>query len=224
MKEEKSPAATKNSKKNPESDKNEEVDVSFDEIVPASIPDEWKGKPEAEISLLLELQQLKKKMECSEKEWFDKYARLQAEFENFRRRSLKEKDEYIKYASSQIILKLLTTLDNFEVMLKNLEPKLKSNDFKGIQMIYKELYGMLEKEGLTPIKAKGEKFNPFVHEILTVDNTDSCPEDTITEEFQKGYKFKDQVLRTSKVKIAKCKKPEPGKVESNPEEEEHKTD
>jgi molecular chaperone GrpE len=241
MKEEKSPATKNLNKKGPNSDETEEVDVSFDDNVPmnngsssktlnakegepASIPEEWKGKSEAEISLLLELQQLKKKLETSEKEWFDKYARLQAEFENFRRRSLKEKDDYIKYASSQLILKLLNTLDNFEIMLKNLERKLPTNEFKGLQMIYKELYCVLEKEGLTQIKAKGEKFDPFVHEILTMDYTNSCPEDTILEEFQKGYKLKDQVLRTSKVKIAKSKKKEPEKIDSNPKEEEHKTD
>jgi molecular chaperone GrpE len=109
-------------------------------------------------------------------------------------------------------------------MLKNLESKLQPNEFKGIQMIYKELYCMLEKEGLTQIKARGEKFDPFVHEILTMECTNSCPEDTIIEEFQKGYKLKDQVLRTSKVKVAKSKKKEPEKIESNPKEEEHKTD
>ena len=241
MKEEKSPATKNLNKNGPDSDECEEVDVSIDDNIPmnnssssktlnakegepASIPEEWKGKPEAEISLLLELHALKKKMENSEKEWFEKYARLQAEFENWRRRSLKEKDDYIKYASSQLIGKLLNSLDNFEIMLKNLERKLPTNEFKGIQMIYKELYGVLEKEGLIPIKAKGEKFDPFVHDILTMDYTNSCPEDTIIEEFQKGYKLKDQVLRTSKVKIAKSKKKEPEIIESNLQEEEHKTD
>ena len=241
MKEKKSPAPKIEKENEIEPEIIEEVDVSLDDdmienagtvskkgngekIEPASIPEEWKDKSEAEISLLREIQDLKKKITHSEKEWLDKYARLQAEFENFQRRNLKEKDEYIKYASSQLISKLLNTLDNFEFMLKNLEPKLQENEFKGLQMIFKELGGVLEKEGLTPIKAKGEKFDPFIHEILAIEYTNEYPEDIILEELQKGYKMKDRVLRTSKVKIAKPLKEESERIKSEPDEEESQTD
>ena len=81
-------------------------------------------------------------------------------------------------------------------------------------MIFKELYGVFEKEGLTPIKAKGEKFDPFLHEILTIEYTDEYPEDTIIEVFQRGYRIKDRCLRPSKVKISKSKKVEEKKTDS----------
>ncbi len=168
-----------------------------------TIPEEWKEKSEEEISLLFEIQDLKNKNQTLEKKSFDKYARLQAEFDNFRKRTNKERNNYINYASSQVILKLLPILDSADSMLKNLEPKLDPNEFKGIQMFIKELFGVLEKEGLTPIVAKGKKFDPFVHEIITLEFTDDYPEETILEVFQRGYRFKDRVLRPSKIKISK---------------------
>ncbi|NVM52573.1 MAG: nucleotide exchange factor GrpE [Candidatus Helarchaeota archaeon] len=234
MKEEKSPNVTEKNEINTKSTEVEEVDVGFDDDevelvvsdlddtseneVERSIPEEWKGKSEKEIALLFEIQDLKNKLETSEKEWFEKYARLQAEFDNFRKRSLKEKDDYIKFASSQLILKLLPILDSAELMLKNLEQELEPNEFKGIQMLFQELFGVLEKEGLTPIKAKGEKFDPFVHEILTIEYTDEYPEETIIEVFQRGYRFQDRILRPSKVKISKIKKEEEKKLDSEREE------
>ncbi|MHA1649190.1 MAG: nucleotide exchange factor GrpE [Candidatus Helarchaeota archaeon] len=178
------------------------------------IPEEWKGKPESEIVLLREIQDLKAQLEEKETKWFDKYARLQAEFENFRRRSLKERDDNIKYANSQLISKLLPILDSADLMLKNLEQKLDPNEFQGIQMLINELKGVLAKEGLTPIKAEGEQFDPFIHEILAVEYTNDVPEDTIVEVFQKGYRFKDRVLRPSKVKISKMKQEEVKESES----------
>lgn len=230
MKEEKSPEVEEKNENPSDPTKFEEVDVSLDEDdielvldetseeeTELPIPEEWIGKPEEEIALLRENQELKKKLDESKKDWFDKYARLQAEFENFRKRSLKEKENYINYASAQVISKLLTALDNFEIMLSNIEENLEPTELQGIQMIFKELYGVFEKEGMTPIKAKGEKFDPFVHEILTIEYTDEYPEETILEEFQKGYKLKDRVLRPSKVKIAKQKKGEE-KTEEEPSE------
>ncbi len=234
MKEEKSSKVTHENENPSESTKFEEVDVSLDEDdveliideeeIEAPIPKEWMGKSDQEIALLREIQDLKKKLEDSEKKWVDKHARLQAEFDNFQKRSLKEKENYINYASAQIISKLLTTLDSFEIMLKNLEKKLEPKEFQGIQMIFKELYGVFEKEGMTPIQAKGKEFDPFVHEILTVEYTDETPEDTILEEFQKGYKLKDRVLRPSKVKVAKQKKVEEKKKEDITEIKEEKED
>ncbi len=172
------------------------------------IPEEWKGKPESEIILLREIRDLKNKLNEMERIWFDKYARLQAEFENYQRRSCKDRDNYVKYASSELISKLLPTLDSIEIMLKSLEKRLDSKEFQGIQMIFKELFGVFEKEGLTPIKAQGCPFDPFMNEILMIEYTDKYPEDTVIEEIQKGYKLKDRVLRPSKVKIAKPKKEE----------------
>lgn len=188
---------------------NSDITETEAEMIP-SIPKEWEGKSDAEIALLFEIRDLKAKLDATQKEWFEKYARLQAEFENFRKRSLKERDTYNIYASSQLISQLLPILDSADMMLKNLEPKLDFKEFQGIQMFIKQLYGVLEKEGLTQIKAEGEQFDPFVHEILSVEYTDEHPDEKILEVIQKGYRFKDRVLRSSKVKIAKpIPKPEP---------------
>lgn len=220
MKDNNSDKPLNSEKKSEESPNFEEVDVGEDddseiileviedeneaEVEPA-IPEEWKGKPDSEITLLREIQKLKTELDETKKNWFDKYARLQAEFENSQRRNLKEKQNFIQYASAELISKLLPIIDSFEIMLKSLEQKMEPNEFKGIKMIFTELMKVFEKEGLTPIKAKGEIFDPYVHEILTCDYTDEIPEDQITEEFQKGYKVKDRVIRPSKVKIAKPK-------------------
>ncbi|MFX1294206.1 MAG: nucleotide exchange factor GrpE [Promethearchaeota archaeon] len=230
MAEEKS---NKQEKKN-KSNELEEVDVSFDEEdfnlesdtldeiskeeIKPPIPEEWKGKFESEIALLQEIQELKQKLENSEKTWFDKYARLQAEFDNFQKRSLKEKVNYINYANSELISKLLPILDSSEIMLNNLEKKLEPNEFQGIQMVFNELFEVFKKEGLTPIKAIGEKFDPFIHEILNIEYTDEYPEETIIEEFQKGYKLKDRIIRPSKVKIIKLKQVIKEKTDSEKEE------
>ena len=237
MKDEKSAKITNSTEKTTDTSEYMEVDVGFDDDAEAEpkvleeisapekeppIPPEWAGKSEEEIALLRRIQELEKKLEVTEKESFDKYARLQAEFDNFRKRSVKEKEGIINYASADIISKLLTSLDNFEIMLTNLEKTLEPKEFQGIKMIFQDLYGVLEKAGLTPIKAKGELFDPFVHEILTMEFTDEYPEETIIEVFQKGYKLKDRVIRPSKVKIAKPKRGEEKTKSSDTTEETHK--
>jgi molecular chaperone GrpE len=94
---------------------------------------------------------------------------------------------------------MLPVLDSFEIALKNTTDKEKF--IEGIKIIYAQLYSVLEAEGLKPIKATGEKFDPYKHEVLMKQESDK-PEGTILEEFQKGYTMNDKVLRHSKVKIS----------------------
>jgi len=129
----------------------------------------------------------------------DTLKRLQAEFENFKKRIDKEKLEFVKYAHSDLIAGILPVLDSFEMALKNTNDKEKFAE--GIKMIYAQFYSMLESEGLKPIKAIGEKFDPYKHEVLLKEESDK-PEGTILEEFQKGYMLNDKVIRHSKVKIS----------------------
>ena len=208
----------KKTESNATSPEDDIVDVSFDEDdsteleestetsdkeIEPPIPKEWKGKPESEITLLREIQDLRNQLQTKENLWFDKYARLQAEFDNFRKRSIKEQENFRNYASAELIAKILPVLDGSDNMLKSLAQKLESEDCKGIEMFLRQLMGVLQKEGLTPITAEGAKFDPFVHEVLTTKQTDDCPEDTVVAVFQKGYRFKDRVLRPSKVVISK---------------------
>jgi molecular chaperone GrpE len=119
--------------------------------------------------------------------------RLQAEFDNFRKRTEKEKYELLKNANEDLIVKLLGVLDNFELALEHVEDK-------GIKMIYSELYSILEKEGLNIIKTEGD-FDPKIHEAIIQE--EGKENEKIVEELQKGYILNDKVIRPSKVKITK---------------------
>lgn len=129
----------------------------------------------------------------------DTLKRLAAEFENFKKRSEKEKTEFVKYAHADIVANILPVLDSFELAFKNTNNTEKL--IEGIKMIYAQFYSILEAEGLKPIKAAGEKFDPYRHEVLMKEESDK-PDDTILEEFQKGYMLNDRVVRHSKVKIS----------------------
>src|SRR3990167_4513977 len=157
-------------------------------------------KPDARKSA--ESEDFKKRLEEKNKqidELTDTLKRLQAEFENYKKWNTKEKSEFIKYAHADIIAQMLPVLDSFEIALKNTSDKEKF--VEGIKIIYAQLHSMLEAEGLKQIKAVGEKFDPYKHEVLMKQESDK-PEDTILEEFQKGYMLNDKVLRFSKVKIS----------------------
>ena len=129
----------------------------------------------------------------------DTLKRSQADFENYKKRVDRERIEFMKYAHADVIEKILPVLDSFEIALKNATDKEKF--VEGIKMIYAQFYSVLEAEGLRPIKATGERFDPYKHEVLMKEESDKA-EDTILEEFQKGYMLNDRVIRHSKVKIS----------------------
>lgn len=152
-------------------------------------------KSEEKEDLTKQLEEKSKKLE----ELTDTLKRLQAEFENYKKRIDREKTEFVKYAHADVIANMLPLLDSFELALKNTTDKEKL--VEGIKMIYAQFYSILETEGLKPIKAVGEKFDPYKHEVLMKEESDK-PEETILEEFQKGYTLNDRVIRHSKVKIS----------------------
>jgi len=131
--------------------------------------------------------------ETPEKILTNQLQRLQAEFENFRRRTEKEKSQIRTNANESIISELLPILDNFELSLKH-------NEDKGVILIYDELSKVLEKQGLKKIEAKGI-FDPKFHEVLI--QVEGKKDGEILEELQKGYLLNDRLLRASKVKITK---------------------
>jgi len=129
----------------------------------------------------------------------DTLKRLQAEFENYKKRTEKEQVEFVKYAHAEVIASMLPVLDSFEIALKNTIDKEKF--VEGMKIVYAQLHSLLEAEGLSPIKSVGENFDPYKHEVLMKEESDK-PEGTILEEFQKGYMLNDKVLRFSKVKVS----------------------
>ena len=129
----------------------------------------------------------------------DTLKRLQAEFENFKKRCEKDRIEFAKYAQAGIINDILPVVDSFELALKHSGEKEKF--VEGTKMIFAQLYSILESAGVKPIKSAGEKFDPYRHEVLIKEASDK-PEGTVLEEFQKGYMLNEKVLRFSKVKIS----------------------
>ena len=139
-------------------------------------------------------------------ELWDRHLRLQADFDNYRKRSFKERVELIKYANEGLIMELLSILDNFALGVKAAEQK---HDFallhQGVDMISKQLHALLEAKGLKRIKALGEKFDPHLHEPLDVVEGDDSEEDVVCEEMQPGYLLNDRIIRPAKVKVKKGK-------------------
>lgn len=132
--------------------------------------------------------------ESKEKEHIEKLQRLQAEFENFRKRAEKERQDNMINANSNLVFQLLKVLDNFELALKH-------NNDKGVILIYEELNKILEKQGLEVINTKGA-FNPKIHEAVI--KVEGEKEGVILEEIQRGYMLNHKLLRASKVKIGKA--------------------
>ncbi len=133
----------------------------------------------------------------------DKYARLFAEFDNFRKRSEKEKTQRYDFGVKDIVEKILPAIDNFERGLAAV-PEDKSEDsfVVGMNMTYKLLLKALEDAGVKPIEAVGQTFNPEYHNAVMHVDDPEVGENIIVEEFQKGYTYKDHVVRYSMVKVA----------------------
>lgn len=135
-------------------------------------------------------------------EYYIQLQRLMAEFDNFRKRTQKEKEETAKYASERVILSLLPVLDNFERAIASTR---KNNDFEalsqGVEMIERMFLKVLEDEGLKIIETVGKEFDPYLHDALLREESDQ-PENIILEELQKGYYLKDKVIRPSRVKVS----------------------
>ncbi|EHQ91722.1 nucleotide exchange factor GrpE [Desulfosporosinus youngiae] len=136
-------------------------------------------------------------------EHYNHALRLQAEFDNYRKRTQKEKAEIIKHASERLVAELLPVLDNFERAASSAQSNPDINAFaQGVDMIFRQLQTVLNKEGLTAIEALGQPFDPNLHDAVLRVESDEHPENTVVEELQKGYYLKEKVLRPSMVKVS----------------------
>jgi len=167
---------------------------------------ECDKKGEEKIISLKEEEYLKLKEEAEKsKEYWDRLLRLQADFDNTRKRLEKDKQEFVKFANEGIISELLNILDDLErsVELSQSKHQDLSAFLKGVEMILAHLYQMLKEYGVKPIEAEGKLFDPHCHEaLMQVENKD-VEEHTVIEELQKGYLLNDRVIRTAKVKVSK---------------------
>jgi molecular chaperone GrpE len=132
----------------------------------------------------------------------DRLARLQAEFENARKRAVREQQDYREYAVSDTVKSLLPILDSFERALQVSGNN--GNDLRsGVELIYKQLQDALVKLGLRQIPAKGEPFDPHLHEAIEMVDTDEVEDHHVLDELQRGYKLKERLLRPAMVRVAR---------------------
>ena len=132
----------------------------------------------------------------------DRLLRNMAEFENFRNRSEKEKSLMFEIGAKSVVEKILPVVDNFERGLGAVAEEEKENAFvKGMESVYKQFSTVLEEIGVVPIEAVGKEFDPNLHNAVMHDEDDSMEANIISEEFQKGYMYKDSVVRHSMVKV-----------------------
>src|SRR4030043_1546521 len=133
----------------------------------------------------------------------DKYLRLYAEFENYKKRVNKDKEELVKYGNESLLYEIVPVIDNLDMALKHASDNVSAGVVQGVEITLKELQKTLEKFGLSPIEAYGKPFDPLVHHAMTRVERDDVDENTVVEEFRKGYMLRDKVLRPSLVAVSK---------------------
>jgi len=129
--------------------------------------------------------------------------RSQADFENYKKRAAREKEEAIKYANSALLEKLIGIVDNFELGLEAARGEGKGSPvFSGMSMVLKQLMDFLADQGLQPIDATGQKFDPNLHEAIAHEPTAEVPEGVVIRQTRRGYRMKDRLLRPSSVVVS----------------------
>lgn len=164
----------------------DEVNENNEDVVEATLVDEpEQASPENDESTKLR----------------DTIARLQADFQNYRNRTEKEKSAIYKTANESLILKLLPVMDNLERAIAS--EKEHDAFYEGVKLIHQDMMKVLENEGLTKIESDGELFDPNLHHAVFMEESDSVESEHIIETFQVGYKLKDKIIRPAMVKVAK---------------------
>ncbi len=154
------------------------------------------AKP-AEVSAASQTEKLKAERDAL----LDRLARLQAEFDNARKRAVREQQEFREFAGADVIKNFLPILDSFERALKAGGD---STDFRdGVELIYRQFQDALQKIGVQPILAMGQPFDPRVHEAVEMVDTTEVPDHHVFDELQRGYKYKERLLRPAMVRVAR---------------------
>ena len=160
---------------------------------------------------LKEMEARFKAKEEEAKETYDRLLRVSADFENYKKRSSREMEEFRKYANQSLLKEMLSVVDNLELAINS------SNDGKnpdktlidGLNLTLNEILRVFEKFNVTPIEAQGKAFDPAYHEAVMREETDDYPENSVISEFQKGYLIHDRLLRPAMVVVAVPKKTTP---------------
>ena len=169
-----------------------------EEAEEAAEPDEPRQNPVAQLQAQIDT------LTAERASLYDKLIRRQAEFENYRKRVERERGELYQHGRDDVLLQFLPVVDNFERALSSLETS--EGDAEalrhGVELIHKQFKDALSKFGLEAVEAVGQTFDPHVHEAVTTEATDKHKENTVIQEFQRGYRIGDRLLRPAKVKVA----------------------
>ena len=183
-----------------------EEEVVQEEMTETTVEQETEAAEETgeeTVEETVELTETEQKLTAELEELNQRFLRVAADFENFKRRTQVEKEDLAKYSTAKLIGGLLPVLDNFELALKNPgESADAQNLHKGVEMIYRQLMQALEQEGMKKIEAVGQPFDPNLHEAIMQVADDTVAEDTVVEELRAGYMVKDRVIRASMVKVS----------------------
>ncbi len=149
--------------------------------------------------------ELKERAAKADEHW-DRLLRTTADFENFKKRAAREKQDAIKFANESLLQKLIPVLDHFDMALaaaQNAQADGAQSLHAGINMIYQQLKTLLVETGLEEVDAAGQRFDPNLHEAVSQKETAEVPEGQVVEQLRKGYKFRDRLLRPASVIVAK---------------------
>ena len=151
----------------------------------------------------LEAELAKSREQCAA--YLDRAARIQAEFDNYRKRNARQQEEYRDYALADALKTLLPILDSLDRALKTNAASL--DEYRsGIELIDKQFHDALARLGVQPVEAEGESFDPNLHQAVQMVDTDETPDNTVIDELQRGYKLKDRLLRPAMVRVARNSK------------------
>ena len=180
-----------------------EVNLDLDRELPAAEDEETgpisiTGKA-ADESAVSETEKLRAERDAL----LDRLARLQAEFDNARKRAVREQQDFREFAAADVIKNFLPIFDSFERALKAGGDS-NSNDFRnGIELIYRQFQDALQKIGVQPIVSVGQAFDPRVHEAVEMVDTSEVPDHHVLDELQRGYRYKERLLRPAMVRVAR---------------------
>lgn len=166
-----------------------------------------EGGPAAESDVVTELEAKIETAQQEAKESYDRLLRVSAEFDNYKKRSAREMQEFRKYANESLLKDLLPVLDNLELAIKAArdETNEQASLVDGVDLTLKEILRVLDKHGVQPVEALHKPFDPVFHQAVVGEESDTHPENTIIQELQKGYTLHDRLLRPSMVVVAKPK-------------------
>ena len=153
------------------------------------------------------LKEMEARFEAKEeeaKETYDRLLRVSADFENYKKRSSREMEEFRKYANQSLLKEMLSVVDNLELAINSSNDREKADKtlIEGLNLTLNEILRVFEKFNVTPIEAQGKTFDPTYHEAVMREETDDYPENSVISEFQKGYLIYDRLLRPAMVVVA----------------------